>query len=192
MADCKEPAQRKAFARDTVLPVRVRLNEEWGGMATLSIETANTWGGIGNVMGNETMSRGELNLFERHDAALREALGEDLPAAAQPWPEYRGAPRIVVPTKRSVVDQGEHLTLRVIVPARQNPKAAALHWRPMGQGQFRNIALKHVARGVYTVTLPPAKGLAIEYYIQATSRTGERLVWPATAPEMNQTVVVTE
>ena len=192
MVECKEPAQRKAFARETVLPVRVRLNEEWGGMATLNIETANTWGGIGNVMGNETMSRRELNLLERHDAALCEALGGNLPAAAQPWPEYRGAPRIVVPTRRSVVHEGESLKLRVIVLARQNPQAAALHWRPMGQGQFRNIALRHVARGVYTVTLPPAKGLAIEYYIQAVAGTGERLVWPATAPEMNQTVVVAE
>jgi hypothetical protein len=78
----------------------------------------------------------------------------------------------------------------VIVLDNERPKSAALHWRPMGHGGWRTIPLRHVDRGVHTVTLSPAKGDGIEYYIQATTSKGQRLIWPATAPEMSQTVVI--
>jgi hypothetical protein len=49
-----------------------------------------------------------------------------------------------------------------------------------------------VARGVYTVTLPTdTVKVDIEYYIQATTG-GPSMVFPPTAPTMNQTVVVGE
>ena len=47
-----------------------------------------------------------------------------------------------------------------------------------------------MARGVYAVTLPAEATTAdFEYYIEATVA-GKRLVFPPTAPAMNQTVVV--
>ncbi len=78
------------------------------------------------------------------------------------------------------------------------PADAALHWRPMGEGTYRKVALEHVARGVYTVEveLPPeatprggATRADLEYYIRVATRAGATLWFPATAPVLNQTVV---
>jgi len=50
-----------------------------------------------------------------------------------------------------------------------------------------------VARGVWTVTLPPAVTRSdFEYFVQVTTGKNQLLHFPSTAPEMNQTVVVTE
>jgi hypothetical protein len=81
--------------------------------------------------------------------------------------------------------------VKVIVLDTSPPKQAVLFWRPLAQGAWQPIALTHIARGVHTVTLPPAQGTAIEYYIRTVTTADRTLVWPATAPDLNQTVVVT-
>jgi hypothetical protein len=104
---------------------------------------------------------------------------------AQPWPkEYVGRPRLIVPTVRNVVVQGEKLKLRMIVLDRSTPRAVTVHHRPLGRGSWQSIDARHVGRGVYEATIS-ATDEDFEYYITAGT-----LVWPATAPEMNQTVVV--
>ena len=86
--------------------------------------------------------------------------------------------------------EGESLKLKVIVLDNHRPRKAALHWRPMGRGEYKKINLSHVNRGIYTVTLPPVRSQTIEYYIFATTAEGKELLWPVTAPKLNQTVVV--
>lgn len=87
--------------------------------------------------------------------------------------------------------EAEQLKLKVIVLDSHRPIHAMLHGRSMGQGEYREVELRHVARGVHVVTLDPIQGLGIEYYIRATTAGGSRLIWPATAPRLNQTIVVT-
>jgi hypothetical protein len=158
---------------------------------TLAIQTAETWGGIGVVMGQELMNRGESNLLERHDPALRSALGEDLPASVLPWMEYRGTPRLFALTARSVADRGESLTLRVIALDKAPVKSVAVHIRPLGKGEWQTIPVTHIARAVYEAKLPTVHD-DFEYYLTAETDGGQELVWPATAPSMNQTVVTAE
>jgi hypothetical protein len=84
---------------------------------------------------------------------------------------------------------GEDLRLKVIVIG----KAASpvLRWRPLDEGGFSEVALEHVARGVYTAKIP-ADRIAdsdFEYYVRAAAD-GAPVRFPATAPAMNQTVVV--
>jgi hypothetical protein len=110
--------------------------------------------------------------------------------ATQPWPkEYQGAPRIIVPAVRSTVCKGETLNLTFIVLDNQPAKAVTLAWRPLGTGAFSKLPAQHVARSVYRVSLPQAAG-SFEYRIEAVTTAGKSLLWPATAPAMNQTVVV--
>ena len=71
-------------------------------------------------------------------------------------------------------------------------KSATLYWRELDGKEYKKVPLKHKARAVYTVTTPPAEGDAIEYHIRAGFADGKERMWPATAPEMNQTVVVSE
>lgn len=131
-------------------------------------------------------------LVEKTGQELSAALGAELPADVAPSKEYRGAPRIIVPTLRSVVDAGEDLSLKAILLDQLPPRRFTLHYRPLGQGSFAVLELTHVARGVYRVQIPAPKPevAAFEYFLQAETSAGRSLVFPATAPAINQTVVV--
>jgi hypothetical protein len=185
-----DPEARRAFARNDVLPVRIRLRNDWGRMMTLCLETADTWGSIGHVFTHEMFNRGTMGLLEGHDPAIQKALGADLPDAARASKAYEGRPRLIVPSRRSVAEAGEALTLKVIVLDNSPPKSAVLRWRPMGRGSWQSAPLKRMARAVHTVTLPPAVDESLEYYLEAETVGGMLLRWPATAPKLNQTVVV--
>jgi hypothetical protein len=185
-----DPAGRRAFAGNIVLPVRIRLNQDWGRMMTLCLETADTWGSIGHVFTHEMFNRGTLDLLEGHDPAITNALGTELPAVARATKAYEGRPRLIVPGRRSVTEPGEALTLRVIVLDNEPPRSAVLRCRPLGRGAWQLLPLKPVARAVHAVTLPPVVDETIEYYIEAEAASGTVLRWPATAPGICQTVVV--
>jgi len=62
----------------------------------------------------------------------------------------------------------------------------------MGKGKFNRISLNHIARGVYSVAIPAERiGQAdLEYYIRVSSAGSQEIYFPATAPDINQTVVV--
>ncbi len=110
--------------------------------------------------------------------------------ATQPWPkEYQGAPRLIVPCVRSVIGKDEQVDLTLIALDNHPLKTVLLYWRPLGRGVWQSRDLLHVARGVYRVTLPN-NGASFEYRVQAQTAAGRKLVWPATAPELNQTVVI--
>jgi len=75
--------------------------------------------------------------------------------------------------------------------AERRTTSVTLHWRPMGTGALAEMPLRHVARGVYEIALPPEATKAdLEYYVEATTAAGVTLRFPPTAPTMNQTVVV--
>lgn len=103
---------------------------------------------------------------------------------------YRGPMRVIVPTVRTAVGQGETLNLKVIILAPKPPKEAAVHFRPLGVGAYTKAPLTHVARGVYSVKIAPPVNTDFEYYVEATPEAGNAIRWPATAPAMCQTVIV--
>ncbi len=123
-----------------------------------------------------------------HDAKLAEALGAPLPEAAAVRKTYSGPARITVLTVRSLASKGETLNLKVIALHPQGIEEGVLFWRPLGEREYRRVPLVHVARAVYRAALPAASDL--EYYIVARTSGEKRLVWPPTAPVLNQTVVV--
>ena len=63
-----------------------------------------------------------------------------------------------------------------------------LRWRPLGHGRWQQQEMTHVTRAIHRATLP-ASAESMEYYLQAVTASGGQLVWPATAPDLNQTVV---
>ena len=85
----------------------------------------------------------------------------------------------------------ERLVLKVIVLDNKKTKSAKLYWRKLGEKEYQNVDLKHVSRAVYKVQLGSMND-DFEYYIQAESSAGRQLLFPATAPEINQTVVVSD
>jgi hypothetical protein len=116
----------------------------------------------------------------RRDYYLRTG---DLPALR----EVESFSQVMFPAVRTSLEAGEALSLKVIVLSKGKPKSAEFRWREMGTGAFRSVFLDNLARGVYHVTLP-APASDIEYYVEVEAD-GQLVRFPATAPELVQTVI---
>jgi hypothetical protein len=189
LAQAETAARPDALA--AALAARRELLRDWTEMATDLLQTVSTPGELGTVANLESHSRIGMNQLARHDAALEKALGGKLPADLQPATAYAGKPRLIVPTVRSVAKRGEPLKLKIIALDQQPVKSVVVKLRPLGKGDWRILPAQHLARGVWTATLPAATE-DFEYQVEAETADGKKLAWPATAPQLNQTVVVTE
>ena len=178
------------LASDEALPAYRRLLTGIGEVCGYLLTTVSTLGCIGTVI--NWQQKIWPALVEKTGQDLSAALGAELPANVLPSKNYQGAPRIIVPTLRSVLEAGEPLSLKAILLDNLPPRKFSLHYRPLGQGQFAALELTHVARGVYRVQIPAQKPqvAAWEYFLQAETSAGQSLVFPPTAPTINQTVVI--
>ncbi|MGC8667821.1 MAG: hypothetical protein ACP5VE_06905 [Chthonomonadales bacterium] len=186
----KEPSARQRVARNEALPLRVELVRAVREVYRYLLQLVGTTGELGTVANWEQHIL--PGLLGSSGERLEKALGEDLPAAAEPDKSYRGAERVFVVTRRSVVQEGEALDVRVVALSPRSPISGVLMWRPLGRGPFHCVRLKSVARGVFHAVLPAAatKG-SLEYYVQVMDADRRRPVrYPAGAPSVTETVAV--
>jgi len=185
----KDAARKKQIAREA-LPLRKEIVRLYGQAYGHILPTVSNTGELGTIANLEQHVMPML--LANPGKELAKALGEPLPADAEPARGYHGPTTVIVPTVRSTVGAQETLRLRVIILSQAPVEQADLHWRPMGRGPFARVPLRHVARGVYAVDCPPqaASGEAFEYYIEVRPAAGEPTRFPATAPDLCQTVVV--
>lgn len=181
----KEPVVDKSRA----LAVREELARLWVDMIRLQMAAVDTPGELGTIANLEQQSRGGANLVGGHDAALEKILGTSLPPSCTPSTQYEGPARLIVPTVRGIVEPRKPLALKIITLGGQPVKSLVVRVRPLGGESWQEIKVQPVARAIYNVTLPPTDS-DFEYHITALTADGHELVWPATAPELNQTVVV--
>jgi hypothetical protein len=187
--DQKNPDDQKRLARQLALPLRRELVAQVADVHRYLLATVNTNGAMGNVANWQQHIM--PTLLTEPGRELAKILGEDLPADAIPSNRYDGPLRMIVPTLRTSLNIGEDLKLKIIIMAQNHPKDIALYWRPLGEGKYNRIALTHIARGVYSVKIPAEKiKTDLEYYVKASSTDGQQVTFPATAPNINQTVVV--
>ena len=180
-----EPA-RKAVLTEEALPIR----------AEMAIVLKRIFGALLLAVGNAgelgTIANWEQHLlpgaWERPEAELAQMLGSELPADVLLSRAYDGPLRVFVPAVRASLEAGEAWKIKAVVLSEGQPDTAAVRWRELGRGEFRSVPLEHKARGVFTAALPPPPG-AIEYYIEVKAG-GETALFPATAPGLNQTVIV--
>jgi len=184
----KDPGKKRELARNALI-TRIRLARIWELLIRFQIAAVDTPGELGTLANLEEHNRAFLQFLGAHDGELAMALGSPLPGAIEPSKQYEGPARIIVPTVRTLVPKGETLALKVFILDRNPADRASLFYRPMGRGAYREIPVSHVARAVYTATIPPVAE-DLEYYIRAETSTGQELVWPAMAPALAQTVVV--
>ena len=188
----KAPEARQKLARELALPVRKEVLAAVADLHRYLLATVTTPGELGTVANWQQHNMPDLVFKPGQELAA--ALGSDLPADALPSRDYLGEPRMFVPVVRTSLAAGEPLPLTVIILGPQ-PSKGFLCWRKLGEhgSAFTEIPLSHVARGVWSVTLPPeATSADFEYFVQVAIGKNQLLHFPATAPEMNQTVVVTE
>ena len=128
-------------------------------------------------------------LLDPSEKAITEATGEPLTGKATLPREYPGEPRLFVPVVRTSLVAGESLHLDAVVMGIEDA-VAVCHWRPLGGKSFQSAPLTHVDRGVYRTVLPAREMQGdFEYYVEVTTDR-KSLRFPATAPDLNQTVVL--
>jgi hypothetical protein len=177
---------KKQKALETLLPLRVKIVTTVKAVFEYLLPTVSNTGELGTVANWEQHIL--PSLLEKPGQELEALLGQKLPAEAQLGRAYTGPTRMFIPTTRTSLQSGEALDLKVIVLSAQKPDEVNLYWRKMGQGAFEKMPVTHTARGVYRVQLPPLTD-DIEYYVQARVA-GKGFVFPATAPDINQTVIL--
>ena len=80
--------------------------------------------------------------------------------------------------------------IRAFVLADSKCERLTLYCRPLGEGTFKPVPAVHRDRQAYRATLPAQAQGTLEYYLEAVLDGGRKLRWPATAPTINQTVVM--
>jgi hypothetical protein len=182
-----EADQQRRFVRDQVLPARLAVSRSYEEMVAAFVSCAKSTGEVGAIALLEYGVRGPQ--VTAHDAAIQKLLGEPLPAEAALSTAYRGAPRIYVSAKRTQVKVGEAQEVRACVLSASKCTGVKLHWRALGAGKFKPVLGAHKGRQTYSVKLPAQSSGTVEYYLEAVLEDGQKIVWPATAPALNQTVI---
>jgi len=109
----------------------------------------------------------------------------------QPPLEYQGPPLLLNPCPKTTLMADENLRIKGIFLDAQPPRQFNISWKPLGGKSYQTRPLAHLARGVYQVILDKhdlGQG-EIEYCLHAETAAGQTLVWPATAPRRNHTVI---
>lgn len=174
---------------DEALAHRLALAKAWSRLLTLQTAIVSTPGELGTIANLEQHTRRESHFLDAHDAALSQALGQPLSADATPSAQYTGPAKLILPTVRSVVARGEVLSLKILALDAQPVKSVAVKIRPLGNGEWKTQEASHLARAVWQAALPAAAE-DFEYCVEAHTAGNGTLYWPASAPEINQTVVV--
>jgi hypothetical protein len=175
-----------------LLPLRIQAAMTWVEMMDYLLKTVSTTGELGTVANLEQHNLGLLGLLNKYDSLITDATGKHLPPEAELSMKYFGQLRIIVPALRNILDTDEDFSLKIIILSGEPVREAYFYWKNLGERKFQKISLEHINRGVYKVTLSQdlLKNSDFEYYIEAVSASSGRAVFPATAPLMNQTVVV--
>ncbi|MGZ4972691.1 MAG: alpha-glucuronidase family glycosyl hydrolase [Limisphaerales bacterium] len=181
-----DPAAKTKLAREAALPSRELIVERLDSVYHHLLATVSTKGEMGVVANWEEHILPDLLL--KPGAELEQLLGEKLPPESLPKKTYYGPLRVFVPTVCSIVNAGEKLQLKAIVLSQTPVATVVLKYREIGARNYKQTTLRNVARSIYTAHLPAMKN-DLEYYIEATNGS-EKSVFPATAPEIAQTVVV--
>jgi len=183
------PKVQSKMAKETALPLYKEMVKLTGDVYKFLLATVSNPGEMGNIVNWDQHILPYL--IEKTSKELTEVLKEALPDEAVPGKRYTGNARIIVPTIRNSVMEGETLTLKAIILDIQPPKKAEIFWRPMGGDEYISKSLKHINRGVYSVKFPPDGAKEdIEYYIKIVTAKDKNIYFPAAATEINQTVVV--
>ena len=112
-----------------------------------------------------------------------------LPEEAAISTAYRGEPRIFVSSKCTQMRANAPKEIRAFVLSGPKCTEVNLYWRALGDGIFQQVPATHRSRQAYRVSIPAQPEGAVEYYLEAVLEDGQKILWPAATPKVNQTTV---
>ena len=181
-----DPDSMRRFVTSVLLPVRKEMIQTIRTTYGHLLATVTNSAELGTIMNWEQHNFPAL--FEEPGAEAEKHLGHPLSDDLKLARVYIGSPRVIVPTVKTMTGRRTPLRLKVLILSNTPPTEATVKWRAVGAGKYEQLALKHISRGVYEATLP-VKDADLEYYVAVKSGSQE-ILYPASAPEIGQTVVV--
>jgi hypothetical protein len=185
--------KKKDMILKNAMPMRIEMNTLWGEAQTCLLESINTTGDMGVIanLENHSMAEGTIT---KYDSLIKAVIWQDLPKTAQPSKEYKGKLRIFAPSVRTSINKKEDFSLKIIILGSFDESGLFFWWKKMGANEsYQKLPLKHVNHGVYTIAIPASSiaGNDFEYYVSVIGK-GGNVVFPASAPQLNNTVIVVE
>jgi hypothetical protein len=175
---------------EKALQLRIELAGNWEKMTLVLLSKISTNGELGTLANLEMHNMRKLGYLTGHDQFLISMLGRELPAEAFPSMNYPGESRIIVTTDQGILEKGEDFRLRVRVLSQTGEISGMINWKPLGAGKYQKNALKRMDRNVFEATIPGSViSEDFEYYISVNTGEGQ-IVYPATAKNINKTVVI--
>ncbi|GHT22592.1 hypothetical protein FACS189430_04610 [Bacteroidia bacterium] len=188
--ELKDSLQQQERAKNELLPLRIQSIGQLREVHRHLFAFISTYGELGNL------TNWQQHLMSVHfDKPARELttwLGKELPAEALPdqTPVYPS--RIVAPELRTAIESDENFNIQVII-TEASPAKAVLKYRLLGEKKYQAVALQSVGRCVYQADIPADRITGdFEYHIEVKKQAGKTMYFPPTAPEINQTVVVSQ
>jgi hypothetical protein len=183
-------ASKQKELAEKALQLRLELARKWEKMTLILLSKVSTNGELGTLANLEMHNMRMLGCLTGHDQFLISLLGRELPPEAFLSMDYPGKSRVIVTTDQGILEKGEDFCIRVRVLSQPGEISGTIHWKPLGSGKYQEDALKRLDRNVFEVTIPACVIFDdFEYYISV--HTGkEQLIYPATAKNINKTVVI--
>jgi hypothetical protein len=178
--------EKRKFATDTLIPVIRKEAEELKNIHNYLLSSVSTLGGIGNLTNWQQHNiPGQIMPQVR---TITQLMGDSLWAGEMFNVNSDTIHRLVVPSPQTMIGKGQDYTVKIIC-FNIHPETAEICWRLLGEKKFRKTDLKRLSDTWWIATLP---GAAIsddfEYYI--TVKDGKEHLFPSSAPEVNQSVVI--
>ncbi len=173
---------------DQFVSQRIKLIESVNEALGYLLAYASTPGDLG------TIANWEQHLLtynvDGHAARIEKVTGRNLPADAIPSRAALNIKKVLVPTVRTVLNQGEDLEITMIVYG-FTPQDPIVDFKPLGNPNYKNVPFKLIKNGVYKAIIPAAQITDdFEYHIMTGNSDPSISKWPATSGKMDQTVVV--
>ncbi len=189
-AEHKPGEEKKEFAIEEVLPKRLELAEKWTNMINILLAKLSTNGELGNLANLEMHSKKRLGYIDGLDSKIELLIERALPENAQLSMSFLGKERVLVFTNPSALQKGDNFQIRVRILSNAASIQGKLMWRKLGDTIYQEIPLTHMARNVFEINVPATTFEDdFEYYVEVNCDENP-LTYPATAKEINCSVVL--
>lgn len=184
----KEQKEKRDVYWDRFVSTRTRQIAELEDVLASFIRTISTSAELGTIANWQQHIREQS--LEKPAKQIHDLMGKQLPVECWPNDKELAVKKMVIPTVRTSLRRGEGLMLKALFYG-DHPRSVRVEWKPLGGTTYKSLEFGNVGRNVYEVVIPAAQILGdIEYKIEAVGKDGVRYQFPATAGNMNQTVVV--
>jgi hypothetical protein len=182
--------EKLEIATAEALPKRIELAEKWENMNRILLSFVSTSGELGTIANLEMHNIRKNGNLTGHDEYLKSILNADLSPETGVSKDYKGKTRIISTTSPSILQKEEDFYLRIRVLSESENLSGHLFYRILGGKDYATVDLKPLGSHVFEVRIP-AGTLEddFEYYVQVEAE-GEKTLFPATAGNINQAVVI--